>query len=75
VCVRNLYSHLHLAVRRFDNTCAAGCQTQMFSATTGVNTAVGNVAAFSFSGWNYDVQVQTGSRPIYRLNDQATFKV
>ena len=30
---------------------------------------------FSFAGWNYDVQVTSGSRAIYRLNDQATFKV
>lgn len=47
----------------------------MFSATPGGNSAVtGNVGPFSFPGWSYDVQVQTGSRAVYKLNDQATFK-
>ena len=55
--------------------CCAGCQTQMFSATAAANSNVGNVGSFSFSGWNYDVQGTGGSRAIYRLNDQATFKV
>ena len=47
----------------------------MFSATAAANSNVGNVGSFSFSGWNYDVQGTGGSRAIYRLNDQATFKV
>ena len=34
-----------------------------------------NVGSFSFTGWNYDVQVQSGFRAIYRLNNAATFKV
>lgn len=55
--------------------CTAGCQTQMFSTTAGANAAVGTVGSFSFPGWSYDVQVQTRSRVIYTLSDQATFKV
>ena len=55
--------------------CRAGCQTQMFSTTAGANGNVGNVGSFSFSGWNYDVQVTSGSRAIYIIKDQATFKV
>lgn len=55
--------------------CIAGCQTQTFSTTAGANAAVGTVGSFSFSGWSYDVQVQAGNRAIYKLSDQATFKV
>ena len=55
--------------------CTAGCQTQTFSTAAGANAAVGTVGSFSFSGWSYDVQVQAGNRAIYKLSDQATFKV
>ncbi len=55
--------------------CGAGCVTQAFSASNGANSAVGTVGSFSFTGWNYDVQVQSGFRAIYRLNNVATFKV
>lgn len=49
--------------------------TQAFSASNGANTAVNTVGSFSFTGWLYDVQVQSGFRAVYRLNDAATFKV
>ena len=68
----NMLKH---SVCHLTRECCAGCTTQAFSATNGVNTAVGTVGSFTFTGWNYDVQVQSGFRAIYRLNDQATFKV
>ena len=47
----------------------------MFSMTAGANGNVGNVGSFAFAGWSYDVQVTSGSRAIYMIKDQATFKV
>ena len=67
--------NVHRAIGMMQQLCCVGCQTQMFSATAAANSNVGNLGSFSFSGWNYDVQVTGGSRAIYRINDQATFKV